>query len=103
MLIKILSASALALGLAVSGAMAQSVIDDGAVYDGSTTVVVPDQTMPPNDTVVVDPGTTQSIYPETTMQPMGQDTLTPLGPCASDTAGPDANSTGMVNDRYCGK
>ena len=102
MITKILAASTLALGLATSAAMAQSAagdvyIDDGSTYEGSTQTVVPD------DKVVVDPATTQSIYPDATTAPTGQDTLTPMGPCASDTMGPDANSTGMVNDRYCGK
>jgi hypothetical protein len=97
MLTKILAASTLALGLATSAALAQTAVTGDDVYDGSTTTLVPD------DTMAVDPGTTRSIYPDSGMMPTGQDALTPMGPCASDTMGPDANSTGMVNDQYCGK
>jgi hypothetical protein len=97
MFTKILAASTLALGLATSAAMAQTVVTDDGVYSSSTTTVVPD------DTMTVDPATTQSIYPDTSMMPTGQDAITPMGPCADNTQGPDANSTGMVNDQYCGK
>jgi hypothetical protein len=101
MLIKILAASTLALGLATSAAMAQTVVTDDGVYGGSTTTVVPD------DTVVVDPGTTGSIYPDARMGAYGSPDMTTgnLGPCPSDwgSMGPDANASPGVNDKYCGK
>lgn len=102
MFMKILAASTLALGLATSAAMAQSAVGDDEVYSGSTTTVVPD------DTMTVDPATTQSIYPDASM---GMSTTSgtigtgATGPCASDPGGmgPDANASPGVNDKYCGK
>lgn len=94
MLRKMIAASALVLAVGGS-AMAQATDNDWS----------PSRVPPASDgSVYPDRTTTSAISSERDTSGLNTVRNTgAAGPCAYNTPGPDANSTGNVNDDYCGK